>query len=136
MPFKRLAVLAALVLPSPCLAGNPYAAAGITEPAHVTQFLARLQQAVAAGDRATVAGMVSYPLHVYATGQPPKTYRNATTLRANYSNIFTPDVVDAIAMAKPDELFARDQGVMIGNGEVWMNEIAGSMRIITVNRVR
>ena len=136
MPFKHLAVLAVLASSSPCLADNPYAAAGITEPAHVTQFLARLQRAIAAGDRAAVAAMVRYPLHVYATGQPPRTYRDAITLRANYPNIFTPDIVNAIAIAKPDKLFARDQGVMIGNGEVWMNEIAGSMKIVTVNRVQ
>jgi hypothetical protein len=37
---------------------------------------------------------------------------------------------------KPDDLFARDQGVMIGNGEIWMNEIGGSMKIITVNHTR
>jgi hypothetical protein len=43
-----LALIALLVTSGPVLADNPYAAAGISDPAHVTQFLARLKQAVAA----------------------------------------------------------------------------------------
>jgi hypothetical protein len=39
----------------------------------------------------------------------------------------TVDVKGAVAAAKPDNLFVRDQGVMIGNGEIWMNEVGGSM---------
>ena len=133
MPLKRLSLLAFLAWSSPSLADNPYAAAGISEPAHVTQFLARLRQALAANDRAAVVAMVNYPLRVHAVGRPAKTYRNAVALRADYPNVFTPGVVSAVAAAKPDDLFARDQGVMIGHGEIWMNEVAGSMRIMTVN---
>jgi hypothetical protein len=43
-----LALIALLATSGPVLADNPYAAAGISDPAHVTQFLARLKQAVAA----------------------------------------------------------------------------------------
>ena len=64
------------------------------------------------------------------------TYRDAATLSANYARVFTPEVKAAVAAAKADNLFARDQGVMIGNGEIWMNEIRGSMKIITVNHTR
>ena len=60
-----LALLIALFVASgPARADNPYAVAGISNPAHVTQFLARLKQAVAADDHATVAAMVKYPLTV------------------------------------------------------------------------
>jgi len=120
----------------PVLADNPYAAAGISDPAHVTQFLARLKQAVAANDRSTVAAMVNYPLTVNSSGGRSMTYRDAAALRANYARVFTPEVRAAVAAAKADDLFTRDQGVMIGNGEVWMNEIRGSMKIITVNHTQ
>lgn len=115
----------------PVLADNPYAAAGISDPAHVTQFLARLKQAMAADDRAAVAAMVNYPITVQS-----RTYRDAAALRANYARVFTPEVKAAVATARADDLFARDQGVMIGNGEIWMNEISGSMKIITINHMR
>jgi hypothetical protein len=76
----------------PVLADNPYAAAGISDPAHVTQFLARLEQAVAANDRSTVAAMVNYPLTVNSSGGRSMTYRDAAALRANYARVFTPEV--------------------------------------------
>jgi hypothetical protein len=126
-----LALIALLATSGPALADNPYAAAGITNPAHVTQFLARLKQAVAAVDPAAVAAMVNYPITVQS-----RTYRDAAALRANYALVFTPEVKAAVAAAKADDLFARDQGVMIGNGEIWMNEINGSMKIITINHMR
>lgn len=131
-----LALIAVLAASGPALADNPYAAAGISDPAHVTQFLARLKPAVAAGDRATVAAMVSYPLTVHAPGGTSRTYRSAAALLADYARVFTPEVKAAVAAARPDDLFARDQGVMIGQGEVWMSEIRGAMKIITVNHLR
>ena len=135
--YVTLALIAILVATSgPALADNPYAAAGISNPAHVTQFLARLKQAVAANDHATVGTMIKYPLTVYSSGRRPMTYHDTAALSANYARVFTPEVKAAIAAAKADDLFARDQGVMIGNGEIWMNEIHGSMKIITVNHTR
>jgi hypothetical protein len=133
-----LALLIALFAAAsgPARADNPYAAAGISNPAHVTQFLARLQQAVAADDHAAIAAMVNYPLRVNPLKGQSMTYRNAAAVRANYARIFTPEIKAAVAAAKPDNLFARDQGVMIGNGEIWMNEIGGTMKIITVNHTR
>jgi hypothetical protein len=125
-----------VAMSGPLLADNPYAAAGITSPTHVTQFLAQLQHAMAADDRATVAAMVKYPLMVHPLKGPAMTYRNGAALTANYAQVFTPEVKAAVAAAKPDNLFARDQGVMIGNGEIWMNEVGGSMKIITVNHTR
>ena len=115
---------------------NPYAAAGISDPAHVTQFIARLQSAVAVGDRAAVVAMLDYPLRVYAPGRRLTTYYAAAALKANYAQVFTPEVVAAIATATPDNLFVRDQGVMVGNGEVWMREVHGAMRIIAINHTR
>ena len=52
------------------------------------------------------------------------------------ARVFTPEVRAAVAAAKADDQFTLDQGVMIGNGEVWMNEIRGSMKIITVNHTQ
>lgn len=120
----------------PARADNPYAVAGISNPAHVTQFLARLKRAVTADDRAAIAGMVNYPLRVNSAAGRPTFYRNAAALSAHYARVFTPEVKAAVAAARPDNLFVRDQGVMIGNGEIWMNEVGGSMKIITVNHTR
>ena len=117
-------------------ADNPYAVAGISNPAHVTQFLARLKQAMAADDHPAVAAMLKYPLTVNSSSERPITYRGATAMSANYARVFTPEVKAAVAAATPGNLFVRDQGIMIGNGEIWMNEVGGTMKIITVNHTR
>jgi len=110
-----LVILIALfaVTSGPARADNPYAVAGISNPTHVTQFLARLKQAVAADDHAAVAAMVRYPLTVSSSDGRSITYRNAAALSANYARVFTPEVEEAVTAAKPDTLFVRDQGVMI-----------------------
>lgn len=130
-----LVILIALFTSGPARADNPYEVAGISDPAHVTQFLTRLQHAVATGDHSAVAALVRYPLTVSSNGRST-TYRNAADLTANYARVFTPEVAAAVTAARPDNLFVRDQGVMIGNGEIWMNEVGGSMKIITVNHMR
>jgi hypothetical protein len=58
-------------------ADNPYAAAGISDLAQVTQFLARLKRAMAADDRAAITAMVKYPLTVHPATGRPAIYRNA-----------------------------------------------------------
>jgi hypothetical protein len=138
-PFLRVILVLLIALAGasgPARADNPYAVAGISDPAHVTQFLARLKQAMAADDHAAIAAMVKYPLRVNSAAGRTTFYRNVAALSANYTRVFTPEVKAALAAAKPDDLFVRDQGVMIGNGEIWMNEIGGSMKIITVNHTR
>jgi hypothetical protein len=86
----------------PVFADNPYAAAGISNPAHVTQFLARLKQAVAGDNHGSVVAMVNYPLTVHSSGGRSMTYRNAAALSADYPQVFTPEVKAAVAAAKPE----------------------------------
>jgi hypothetical protein len=52
------------------------------------------------------------------------TCRSAAALTANYAEVFAPKVKTAVAAANPHNLFVRDQGVMIGNGEIWMKFVA------------
>ncbi len=59
-------------------------------------------------------------------------YRNAPALTENYALVFTPEVKAAVAADKLGDLFARDHGVMIGNGEIWMNEIRCSIKVVSV----
>jgi hypothetical protein len=92
-----LVLIALLATSWPVFADNPYANAGISDPAHVTQFVARLKQAVAADDRAAVAAMVNYPLTVNASGGRSMTYRNAAALSASYARVFASEVKAAVS---------------------------------------
>lgn len=123
----------ALLAAAPARADNPYSAAGITDPAVVTGFVAALKRAVAAGDEPAVAAAMSYPLKVYRQPGKPQTFRSRADVLAHYHDIMTPGVQAAIRATPTDHLFARDQGVMIGHGEVWMNQVHGRMKITSIN---
>ncbi|MCB4771162.1 hypothetical protein LGR54_21355 [Ancylobacter sp. Lp-2] len=91
-------------------------------------FFEKLKKAVAADDRAAVAGMVDYPLRTKIDGKTT-TVRNAKAFVASYDKIVTPKVRQAVAAQGYASLFANWRGVMIGNGEVWFTGIGNKGRI-------
>ena len=95
-----------------------YAPAGAQDDALIHRSALAFWQAVKRGDKKAVAGMVAYPIKVQLpTG--PQRLRSAAELVANYDAIFSPRYRDAIAAAMPRNMFVRDQGIMLGQGEVW-----------------
>ena len=102
-------------------------------------FLTQLQNAVRANDREAVIKLVGLPLRV--NFNRAHFYRDAKSVRANYDRIFTPKVRKAILAQRFEQLFGRDQGVMIGGGEVWFDHLCmnmtcsprGPVRIIAIN---
>ena len=98
-------------------------------------FLTKLQTAVRADDRAAVVALVAFPLRVNSGGRS-RLYRDAAAVRRDYDAIFTPRVRSAILGQRFDRLFGRDQGVMIGDGEVWFDHVSasGPVRIKSINR--
>lgn len=92
------------------------------EHASYRAFLEKLKAAVAADDRATVAGMVSYPFATQIGGKAV-TFRDAHHLLARYDQIVTAKVKRALAQQDYADLFANDEGVMVGNGEIWFSGI-------------
>jgi len=96
-------------------------------------FLAELQAAVGKGEKAKVAGMISYPLLVIHSSSKARV-RTETQFLSQYDSIFDAHVRQAIAQQSEKCLFGNYQGTMIGDGEVWYREQAsGAMKIVTVN---
>jgi hypothetical protein len=103
-------------------------------------FLSRLQGAVRADDRHAIVGLVALPLRVNGSGHT-RTYRDAESVERDFDQIFTPRVRRAIAGQSSRELFVRDQGAMIGDGEVWFDRTClnvscsppGPVRIRAIN---
>jgi hypothetical protein len=96
-------------------------------------FLAQLQSAVKANDKRQIAGMISYPLLVIRSGKQTRIQQRKTFV-ANYDQIFTAPIREAILHQSAQCLFGNDRGAMVGRGEVWFTEQQGSgMKIITVN---
>jgi hypothetical protein len=84
-------------------------------------FEARVQafyKAVLAGDRATAAGYVDFPLRVNHNGKG-RTVASAARLAAQWNQIFTPACIDAFRRAMPHDMFVRNGQAMLGDGVAW-----------------
>lgn len=77
------------------------------------------QKAVNGGDRAAVVEEVRFPLNI-ANGAR---ITGPGEFQHNYERILTPAVRKAIAAQKFDDVMVNQQGVMIGDGQVWLNGI-------------
>lgn len=86
------------------------------------QAVEALQSAVAQRDAQRVAALVNYPISVKIAGKPV-TLHHAADLVRQYDQVFTPDIAAAVTNQKYDELFVNAQGVMFGEGQVWIGGI-------------
>jgi hypothetical protein len=123
----------------PALAGaqsevdNQFAMAGIDNPKDARSFLEHLKAAVQNKDHDALAALVHYPLAMYDNGKVVKIYRSRNALLKNFNTVFTPKVLKAVRDAKFKTLFVRDQGAMIGDGEIWFVGWNGQVLIKTIN---
>jgi hypothetical protein len=84
-------------------------------------FEARVQnfyKAVLAGDRATAARYVDFPLRVNHNGKG-RMVKTAAQLSAEWNQIFTPACIDAFRNAMPHDMFVRNGQAMLGDGIAW-----------------
>lgn len=110
-----------------------------TTPIELEQFVRKLQAAVATQRPEAVAGFVNFPLRVNQSNRKPK-YITKAQFTAEFSTVFTPKVVAAVASQDPKALFQNYQGAMFGNGEVWVSSIcansactSSSLFVVSVN---
>jgi len=85
-------------------------------------FFTDLKAAIVAGNKQAVAAMVAYPLTVKIGGKDVS-LRSTQDLLARYDQVVTARVVAAARTQTYETLFARDTGVMIGDGEIWFSGI-------------
>lgn len=126
--FRALALAAALAALPQLSAAQTVAETNASldqlygEHAPYQAFFGKLQQAVAAGDKAAVAGLVSYPFKT-SVGGKSVTLRDAQHFVAAYDKVFTAKVKKALATQEYANIFANDDGVMVGDGEIWFSGI-------------
>lgn len=86
------------------------------------KLLGDLQSAVAGGDKAAVAALVSYPLHTTVAGKP-KTIKDAAAFVAQYDAIMTDEIRKVVGAQQYAGVMVNAQGVMLGDGQVWLNGV-------------
>lgn len=132
------ATLVALAAPLPVLA-NPVAEMNNTldtlfgDHTRYHTFFDNLKKAVAAGDKAAVAAMIEYPFQVRIGGKSLK-IRDAAHFIADYDQVITAKVKNALQGQTYETLFANWQGVMVGQGEIWFSGV-GDADVIKVTAI-
>lgn len=119
------ALLAALLFTAlPAIADdaamNAQVDAVLGDHAQYRAFFDELQTRVANRDAEAVSAMIAYPITVRTNGEE-YLIPDAESFAADYDSLITPAVADAIAAQAWDTLFVNADGMMIGNGEVWIN---------------
>lgn len=98
-----------------------YAIAGSTDDTGVERKAQSFWRAVQDNDKRTVAACMFYPLRVNLDGRS-QVIPNREDLLARYDKIFTDRFRARIAAAIPHNMFAKSDGVMLGNGDAWLGE--------------
>ncbi len=86
------------------------------------QVVTDFQKAVRAHDAAAAAALVSYPIDVTIGGKKTR-IADAKAFAMQYDAIVTPAIAAAVQNEKYDDMMVNDQGIMLGQGEVWVNGI-------------
>lgn len=95
-----------------------YGAIGVRDAETLHRNSQAFWRAVQRDDRRTAARLIRYPIRVDTTAGLRR-YTAAEQLLADYDLIFTPGFRQAIAQGLPRHMFVRDQGAMLGHGQVW-----------------
>lgn len=97
---------------------NYYSACTNEEPETVESFAATVRQQILDKDWAGLAENVAFPITVSG-----KTYANKDEfVAADWDSILTDEFFDVIENESCENLFCNYQGIMLGNGEVWISE--------------
>jgi hypothetical protein len=95
-----------------------YGAIGVRDPEALHRNSHAFWRAVQREGRKAAARLIRYPILV-DTAAGPRRYTSAEQLLADYDLIFTPGFRELIAQGLPRHMFVRDQGAMLGHGQVW-----------------
>lgn len=81
-----------------------------------------IQAAIAADDAETVASWVAYPFNVSVDGEA-YSFKGPDGFIEHYDDIVTEEVKAAVVGQKYEALFVNAEGVMFGNGQMWLSGI-------------
>ena len=111
--------------------GCNLAVAGFTSKEPFLKFFDDLKAVSQKGDKAKLMNLVHYPLAISA-GKPQK-IKSKSQLKTKFEAVFTEKVKTVIASQKLEALSCRDQGVMYGDGDIWVGLEKGKVGITSIN---
>lgn len=104
---------------------NRYDVAGIDDADELDKTFELLKNALADNDKDTFADYIAYPIKVKIDGKKVEVKSKDEFIK-NFDNIISKDVKNAYLNQKADELFVNQYGIMVGDGQFWLNQIEGT----------
>lgn len=105
---------------------------GISKKDELLKVFDGIKSAALSKDSIAIEKYILFPLVVNSKPKR-KPLKNKEELQKDFAKVFTSKVLKVIELQKFESLFCRDQGVMIGDGEVWINESQGKIGIAVIN---
>lgn len=104
---------------------------GIASQDAFNKFLISLKAATK--DPKAMTKHVLFPLRVNAKPKM-KPIKNEEDLQKHFAAVFSDNVLKVIDSQKVEEIFCRDQGVMLGDGEIWIRQEKDKIGIVVINQ--
>ena len=107
--------------------------------AAVEQFVANVRKAISQGDKIWLAANLFCPLNVRVSEKLVLNLKSKNQFLLQYDKIFTTEFKSALSKTFSHNHFDNYQGVMIGDGEIWINnalnasEVKPQFQIIAIN---
>ena len=100
--------------------------AGVSDPIRFKKFIRQLQVWVSENQVDSISKHINYPVRNPGI-------KDSRDFKLNYSNYFSEGVKAALADQKLNQVFRNQQGVMIGQGQIWLVEKDNNILIIAIN---
>ena len=107
--------------------------------AAVEEFVSDAKKAISKGDKIWLAANLFYPLKVRISEKSSVVLKNKNQFLLQYDKIFTTAFKSALNNTFSHNLFNNYQGIMIGDGKLWMNNAVNAseakpmFQIISIN---
>lgn len=88
----------------------------------VEQYARQIRSAILSGNKTWLAEQINYPLRTSFGDRKLHTIKSKPDFMANYSRIFHPQFIAQIKDACSCNLFYDQDGAMLGNGAIWIDE--------------
>jgi len=88
----------------------------------VENFVSKIQNYIVNDNKVQLAEEIKYPINVKINGNVMK-IQDKDDLIKNYDQIFRVDYKQVISNLPTKYLFVNFQGIMFGNGEIWINDV-------------
>ncbi|HZF41705.1 MAG TPA: hypothetical protein VE715_23000 [Blastocatellia bacterium] len=112
----------------PTQSGGKFSAAGLDNDREVEQFFISFKGAVAKNDRKKVASLIDFPIEFFLASGSKVKIKNEADFLGKYDQIFDETFKQVILQTKVKDLWARDQGVAMPSGEIWINKISKDVK--------